>query len=198
MGRIKFTALPWAKLLLHVVCLLPFTYIVWAALADRLGTDPVKALLLLTGEWSIRLLILTLAITPLRQWLNMAKLLRYRRMLGLYAWFYVNLHFLVVLTYLFAWDWQIAQEELLERPYIVVGFLAWLFMLPLGVTSNNRAVRVLGHKWKKLHKLVYLIAILAWVHVFWQVRSSYFDAVLYGALILLLFYPRLKKVYETR
>lgn len=198
MSKQAVSGVPWAKPVLHILCLLPFAYIVWAALSESLGTDPVKALILLTGEWSIRILILTLAITPLRQWLNMPALLRYRRMLGLYAWFYVNLHFLVVLTYLFAWDWQIAQEELLERPYIVAGFLAWLFMLPLGVTSNKRAVRALGRNWRKLHKLIYLIAVLAWVHVFWQVRSSYFDAVLYGTLILLLFYPRLKKVYETR
>ncbi len=194
----KVSTLAWQKPLLHILCLLPFAYIVWAALSESLGTDPVKALLLLTGEWSIRLLILTLAITPLRQWLSMPKLLRYRRMLGLYTWFYANLHFLVVLTYLFAWDWQIAQEELSERSYIVVGFLAWLSMLPLGFTSNNKAVRALGRNWRKVHKLIYLIAVLAWVHVFWQVRSSYFDAVLYGTLILLLFYPRLKKVYETR
>ena len=188
----------WTKPVLHILCLLPLAYIVWAALSESLGTDPVKALILLTGDWAIRILILTLAVTPLRQWLNMPKLLRYRRMLGLYTWFYVNLHLLVVLTYLFGWDWQIAQEELLERPYIVVGFLAWLFMLPLGFTSNNKAMRALGRNWRKIHKLIYLIALLAWVHVFWQVRSSYFDAFLYGTLILLLFYPRLKKVYETR
>ncbi|MEX1670934.1 sulfite oxidase heme-binding subunit YedZ [Zhongshania guokunii] len=187
-----------AKPVLHLLCLLPLIYIVWAALSESLGTDPVKALLLMTGEWSIRLLLVTLAVTPLRQWLNMPKLIRFRRMLGLYAWFYASLHFLAVLTYLFGWDWDIALEELSERPYIIVGFLAWLFMLPLGVTSNAKAIRALGRNWKKVHKLIYFVAVLAWVHVFWQVRSSYFDAVLYGALILMLFYPRLKKVCETR
>jgi sulfoxide reductase heme-binding subunit YedZ len=186
-----------AKPILFLLCLLPLVFIVYAALTDGLGTDPVKALILMTGEWAIRFLLITLAVSPLRQWLSLPSLVRFRRMLGLYTWFYASLHFVVVLTYLFGWDWEIAKEELFERPYIVVGFLAWLIMMPLGFTSNKVAVRALGRKWRQLHKFVYIAAILAWVHVFWQVRSSYFDAALYGVILVVLFYPRLQKLRKT-
>jgi sulfoxide reductase heme-binding subunit YedZ len=193
----KVLASGFAKPILFLLCLLPLAFIIYAALTEGLGTDPVKALILMTGEWAIRFLLITLAVSPLRQWLSLPSLVRFRRMLGLYAWFYASLHFVVVLTYLFGWDWEIAKEELFERPYIVVGFLAWLIMVPLGFTSNNAAVRALGRKWRQLHKFVYIAAILAWVHVFWQVRSSYFDAALYGVILLVLFYPRLQKLRKT-
>jgi sulfoxide reductase heme-binding subunit YedZ len=193
----KVLASGFAKPILFLLCLLPLVFIVYAALTDGLGTDPVKALILMTGEWAIRFLLITLAVSPLRQWLSLPSLVRFRRMLGLYTWFYASLHFVVVLTYLFGWDWEIAKEELFERPYIVVGFLAWLIMMPLGFTSNKVAVRALGRKWRQLHKFVYIAAILAWVHVFWQVRSSYFDAALYGVILVVLFYPRLQKLRKT-
>lgn len=186
------------KPLLFVLCLLPFGLLAWAAVSDSLGPDPVKTLIHTTGEWSIRFLLITLAVSPLRDLSKAGWVLRYRRMLGLYAWFYTSLHLLIVATYLFGWDWAITKEELSERPYIIAGFLAWVLMVPLGLTSNNWAVRRLRQNWRRLHKLVYLAAGLAWLHIAWQTRSSYFDAVFYAALLLILFLPRIKKLVKNR
>ncbi|MBD2858955.1 sulfoxide reductase heme-binding subunit YedZ [Spongiibacter sp. KMU-158] len=184
------------KPLLFIVSLIPLGMLVWAALQNQLGTDPVKTLILETGEWALRFLILTLAVSPLKAWFAWTVVIRYRRMLGLYAWFYASIHLLIVLTYLFGWDWVIAKEELAERPYIFVGFAAWLLMVPLGLTSNNYAIRKLKKNWKSLHKLIYLIAVLAWLHLAWQIRASYLEALVYGLIIFCLFFQRLKKVYK--
>ncbi|MEX1667246.1 sulfite oxidase heme-binding subunit YedZ [Zhongshania arctica] len=186
-----------AKALVFVLCLLPLAYIVYAALSQSLGADPVKALIQLSGEWGIRFFILTMAISPLRAWLAWGWALRFRRMLGLYTYFYVSFHLLIVTTYLFAWDWTIVQEELAERRYIIVGFAAWLFMLPLAITSNNRAVRALRKNWGRLHMLVYPALFLAWLHIAWQVRSSYFDAALYAIVIIVLFSQRFQRLKNT-
>lgn len=186
------------KALLFFLCLLPFCLISYKVLTDGLGTDPVKALIHLTGEWSIRFLLLVFLVSPLRQWFRQLSLLRYRRMLGLYAWFYTSLHFLAVVTFLFAWDWLVFKEELVERPYVIVGFLAWLLMLPLGLTSNNYAVRLLRRRWSVLHRLIYPVMVLAWLHIAWQARSSYLDAFVYGLIIFVLFLPRIKILSKGR
>lgn len=183
---------PWAKPAVFALCSLPFVYIVYAVVADQLGPDPVKALIHVSGEWGLRLFLLAFAVTPFRQWFNLPGLVRFRRMLGLFVWFYVSLHLLIVVTYLFGWDWEITREELSERPYVIAGFVSWLLLVPLGLTSNKRAVRYLKKSWQRLHRLVYPAIALAWLHIAWQTRSSYFDAVVYGALILVLFLPRLK------
>ncbi|MFT7406170.1 sulfite oxidase heme-binding subunit YedZ [Zhongshania sp.] len=186
-----------AKALFFVICLLPLAYIVYAALNQNLGADPVKALIHMSGEWGIRFFILTMAIGPLRTWLAWGWALRFRRMLGLYTWFYVSFHLLIVTTYLFGWDWAIAQEELAERRYIFVGFAAWVLMLPMGLTSNNRAVRALRKNWARLHMLVYPALFLAWLHIALQVRSSYFDAALYAVIIIGLLFQRFQRFKNT-
>jgi sulfoxide reductase heme-binding subunit YedZ len=193
------TSMQWrnAKALVFVLCLLPLAYIVYAALSQSLGADPVKALIHISGEWGIRFFILTMAIGPLRAWLAWGWALRFRRMFGLYTWFYVSFHLLIVTTYLFGWDWAIAQEELAERRYIFVGFAAWILMLPLGLTSNNRAVRALRKNWGRVHMLVYPALFLAWLHIAWQVRSSYFDAALYAVIIIGLLFQRFQRFKNT-
>lgn len=200
----SFKAGDWNKLerragkpLIFVVLLLPGLALLWAALAEQLGTDPVKTLIIKTGEYSLILLIVTLAISPLRQWLAWGGLIRYRRMLGLYTWCYASLHFLIVLTYLFGWDWLIAREELSERPYIIAGFAAWMLVMPLALTSNNHAVRLLRYNWRRLHRLIYPAAGLAWLHLAWQVRASYLEALVYGLIIFCLLFQRLKKVFKS-
>ena len=186
-----------AKSLVFVLCLLPLAYIVYAALSQSLGADPVKALIHISGEWGIRFFILTMAISAVRAWLAWGWALRFRRMFGLYTCFYVSLHLLIVTTYLFSWDWTIAREELAERRYIFAGFAAWVLMLPLAITSNNRAVRALRKNWGRLHMLVYPALFLAWLHIAWQVRSSYFDAALYALVIIVLFSQRFQRFKNT-
>lgn len=161
-----------------------------------LGPDPAQALALATGEWSIRILIASLAITPLRYLFKAPKLWNFRRMIGLFALFYVSLHLLVFLMFLLQWQWGDIGKELVERPYITVGFLAFLLMLPLGLTSTLWAQRKLKRNWKRLHRAVYLINILAVLHVLWIVRSSYFDALLYGFLVFILLLYRILHNYS--
>ena len=164
---------------------------------NLLGPDPAQTLALETGEWSIRILIASLAITPLRYLLKMPELWSYRRMIGLFALFYISLHLLVFLMFLLQWQWGDIGREIIERPYITVGFTAFLLMLPLGMTSFQAAQRKLGRNWKRLHRLVYIINILAVLHVLWIVRSSYFDALLYGSLVSLCLGYRVLRHYSA-
>jgi methionine sulfoxide reductase heme-binding subunit len=184
--------------LLFLLPALYYFYAVYLALNGEniLGPDPAQALALATGEWSIRILIAALAITPLRYLLNLPKLWNYRRMVGLFALFYVCLHLLVFLMFLLQWQWADIGREIAERPYITVGFTAFILLLPLGFTSFQAAQRKMGRNWKKLHRLVYVINILAVLHVIWVVRSSYFDAVLYGSLVFICLAYRILRKYN--
>jgi methionine sulfoxide reductase heme-binding subunit len=188
------------KPVVFVLCLLPalwWFYVIWQVTqgAARLGPDPAKAIALVSGEWSIRMLVLALAITPLRYLLNMPILWRLRRMIGVYAFFYVSLHFLVFLLLLLQLNWADLGKEIVERPYITVGFVSYVILFLLAVTSFNAAQRKLGRNWKKLHRLVYLAGILAVLHLVWIVRSDFGEALLYGVLIaILLAYRFLHKI----
>jgi sulfoxide reductase heme-binding subunit YedZ len=188
------------KVFVFLVFLAPalyYFYAVFLALSgvNILGPDPAQALALATGEWSIRILIAGLAITPFRYLLKAPKLWDYRRMIGLFALFYVFLHALVFLMFLLQWLWRDIGREIVERPYITIGFAAFVLLIPLGLTSFQAAKRKLKRNWKRLHRTVYLINILAVIHVIWIVRSSYFDAVLYGSLVFILLLYRLLHKY---
>ena len=149
-----------------------------------------------TGEWVMRFMVLVLAATPLARW-GWPRLARYRRMLGLYAWFYATLHLLVFAQVYIGWSGEILLEELAERPYVLVGFLAWLILVPLGITSANSIRRKMGRNWRKFHKLTYAVAILGWLHLLWLSRSDVGDAVAYGIILLGLLTVRVKKVATT-
>ena len=189
------------KPVIFLLCLWPAAYLAYAVYLaftggeNLLGPDPAEFLALETGEWAIRLLIASLAITPLRYLLNAPVLFRYRRMIGVYAWFYVCLHLLVFLWFLLGWQWGNIGTEISERPYITIGFSAFVLLTPLAATSFNAAQRKLGRNWKRLHRLTYVCATLACLHVIWIVRSSYFDAVLYSGLVLVLLGYRLLRKY---
>jgi methionine sulfoxide reductase heme-binding subunit len=191
-----------AKPFVFVLFLLPAgymfytVYLAYTGGANLLGPDPPKALALMTGEWAIRVLIFALAITPIRYLFNWPYAWQFRRMIGLYAFFYTSLHFLVFLMFLLQWRWGAIGSEIVERPYITIGFAAYVLMTALAVTSFNRAQRKLGRNWKRLHRLVYVINLLAVMHVIWIIRSSYQDAVVYGGLVLLLLGYRLLRHYS--
>ena len=193
-----------SKPLVFVIFLLPAGYMFYAVYlaltggANLLGPDPPKALALITGEWAIRVLIFGLALTPIRYLFNWPYVWRFRRMIGLFAYFYTSLHVLVFLMFLLQWEWSAIGREITERPYITIGFAAFVLMTALAVTSFNRAQRKLGRNWKRLHRLVYVINVLAVMHVIWIVRSSYFDSVLYGGLVALFLGYRLLRHYSTR
>jgi sulfoxide reductase heme-binding subunit YedZ len=191
------------KSVVFILCLLPAAwlfysiYLAFSGGENLMGPDPAQFLSLQTGEWAIRLLIASLAITPLRYLLNIPSLFRLRRMMGLYAYFYVFLHLIVFLWFLLGWDFSAVGREIAERPYITIGFAAFVLLTPLAATSFNAAQRKLGRNWKRLHRLTYACAILGCMHLIWIVRSSYFDAVLYGGLTLVFLVYRVLRKYST-
>ncbi len=186
------------KPLVFVLALLPFIFLLIRTVQNDLGPDPVQELSLETGEWTLRFLILVLAVTPLRRMTNQVEFTRQRRMLGLFALFYATLHLTVWLVFLLEFQWFAIIEEILERPYITVGFSAYLIVLALGITSPRFMVRKLGKNWKRLHKLVYLAAVLGVLHLLWILRLDIGPAVFYGSLLALLLGYRVWFSLKTR
>lgn len=170
---------------------MPLFGLVYRASAGLLGPDVGKELIVEAGEWALRFLLLTLAISPLSKWKRLKSLVRYRRMIGLFSFFYATVHLLFVLTHILGWSLPVFIEEFAERPYMTAGILAWLLMVPLALTSNRRAQRKLGKRWKLVHRLVFLSAVLACIHLLWQVRSDYGEALLYSLVLLVLLLFRL-------
>jgi sulfoxide reductase heme-binding subunit YedZ len=178
------------RVAVFLACLLPFLLLARAVITNSLGPDPAEHLMHVTGEWVMRFLVLVLLGTPLARngWPQLA---RYRRMLGLYVWFYATLHLLVFAQVYIGWSGEQLIEELAERPYVLVGFLAWLVLVPLGITSAKAIRKKMGRHWRQLHKLTYAVAILGWLHLLWLSRSDVGDAVIYGGLFILLLGYRL-------
>ena len=174
------------KPVIFFMALIPFIWLLLKAFQNDLGPDPAQALSIETGEWTLRFLLLTLAITPFRQIFRMVEIARLRRMIGLFAFFYASIHFLSWMAFILAFRWLAIAEELVERPYITVGFLAYVILFLLGVTSTNSMVRRLGKNWKRLHKFVYAASILAIVHLLWILRTDVTEAVIYGVLLVIL------------
>lgn len=169
------------RLVVAVIAGLPFLYAVAGAVGwVDLGVDPGKELTLLLGQVALTGLLVTLAMTPLRQVTAWAGWLRVRRQLGLWAFFYATLHGLAFLVFLLGWQWAELLQEITERPYILVGSLAWLGLLPLALTSYKAAMRKLGKRWKTLHQLIYLITALALLHMLWVVRADMTQWLLYA------------------
>jgi sulfoxide reductase heme-binding subunit YedZ len=180
---------PAAKPLLWVLCLLPFAWLFHGAWADTLGPNPAEALIRSTGDWTLRLLCLTLAVTPLRQWTGQPALARFRRMLGLFTFFYAVLHFLSYAWLDMGLDPATIAADIPKRPFALVGFTALVLMLPLATTSFNRAIRALGAaRWQRLHKLVYVIVLLALLHFFWMraAKNDLAEVAVYGAIVAVL------------
>ena len=188
---------PALRTLVFGLALTPFLLIVQGVVTDALGPDPAEALMHRTGEWAMRLLVLVLAARPLAQW-GWPRLFLYRRMLGLFVFFYVSLHLLVFAQVYIGWRGDILLEELVERPYVMVGFAAWLLLLPLAVTSTHAMRRRLGKRWKQLHRAIYAIALLATLHLLWLSRSDIGDAVVYGVLFALLLGWRVRHYWRRR
>ncbi|WP_421881090.1 sulfite oxidase heme-binding subunit YedZ [Methylibium sp.] len=180
---------PAAKPLLFVASLLPFAWLLYGALANTLGANPAEALIRATGDWTLRFLCLTLAVTPLRQWTGQPALLRFRRMLGLFTFFYGVLHFLCYAWLDMGFDLAEITRDIPKRPFALVGFAALLLMAPLAATSFNRAIRALGAKrWQALHRLIYAVALLAILHFFWMrsAKHNYAEVAVYAAILAVL------------
>ncbi|MBS0466845.1 MAG: sulfoxide reductase heme-binding subunit YedZ [Proteobacteria bacterium] len=184
---------PAAKPLLHALCLLPLAWVVYAAALDRLGANPAEALIRSLGDWTLRLLCLTLALTPLRQALGLPALARFRRMLGVYTFLYALLHLLCYSGFDMGFDWGAIARDVAKRPFILVGMCAFALLLLLAATSFNRAMRWLGgRRWQLLHRSVYLIALLVLLHFYWMRagKNDFAEVALYGAIIGVLLLAR--------
>ena len=171
------------RILTFLICLIPFVLLLLKVLQNDLGPDPAKELALETGEWSIRFLLLALAMTPLRHLSGRMEFAQRRRMIGLFALFYASVHFLVWVIFLLGLRWGAILEEVVERPYITIGFSSFLILIVLGATSPRVMVRKLGKNWRRLHRLVYVAGVLAVIHLVWIVRTDLSEALLYGAIL---------------
>lgn len=179
-----------AKPLVFALALIPFGLLAYGAVDGDLGANPLETVIRTTGEWTLRFLMITLAVTPLRAVTGWSRLLRFRRMLGLFAFFYASVH-------LSSWVWL--DQELVwanivagiaERPYVTVGFTAWLLMLPLALTSTRAMMRRLGSRWKRLHRLVYAAAILGVLHFIWLVKADLLEPLVYAGILAVLLLAR--------
>ncbi|HZW50839.1 MAG TPA: protein-methionine-sulfoxide reductase heme-binding subunit MsrQ [Rudaea sp.] len=179
------------KPLVFIACLLPLAHLVWDAVQGTLGTDPVAQLEHRSGDWALRLLLATLAITPLRRISGWHKAIRFRRMLGLFAFFYVSVHLTIYLAIDLGGFWSQLLGEIIKRPYITVGFAAWLLLIPLALTSTQAMMRRLGRNWQRLHRLIYPIALLGVLHYFWLVKADHREPAVYLAIWVVLMMLRL-------
>ena len=185
---------PGAKAILIALCLLPFAWLVYGTIqsvmgGDALGANPAEKLIRATGDWTLRFLCTTLAVTPLRQMLGQPALARFRRMLGLFTFFYGCLHFLCYSWLDMGLAWDDIVRDIAKRPFILVGTSALLLMTPLALTSFNRAIKALGpSRWQALHRAVYAIALLALLHFFWMraAKSNFAEVAVYAVVIALL------------
>ena len=187
----------WIRRIVLLVALLPFVLLVMGVFQNSLGADPARTLALDSGRWALRFLLASLAITPLRELFGLSILAPLRRSLGLYALFYAALHFLVYVIFLLELRWSEIGSDILERPYITVGFTAFLILIALGITSPRSMVRRLGRKWKTLHRLVYAAAILSIIHLTWILRTDLFDAVIYGSILSVLLLYRVAGFFNA-
>jgi sulfoxide reductase heme-binding subunit YedZ len=194
-------ARPWTKGIIFLACLGPLAWLVWGAMNDALGANPAEALIRSTGEWTLRFLCLALAVTPLRQWTGWHALARFRRMLGLYTFFYALLHFLAYAWLDMGLDVPDIVRDVAKRPFILVGTAALLLLLPLAATSFDRAVRALGGgRWRALHRTVYVIAGLAVLHFFWMRagKNDFAEVAVYAAVLGVLLCWRAARALRAR
>ncbi|HEX2928325.1 MAG TPA: protein-methionine-sulfoxide reductase heme-binding subunit MsrQ [Candidatus Binatia bacterium] len=181
----------WLKPIVFGLCLIPFGQLAYQAYTDDLGANPIDTITRFTGSWSLIFLLASLAVTPLRRISGWNDLIKFRRMLGLFAFFYALLHFstFVVLDHFF--DFQRIGKDILKRPYVTAGFTAFVAMIPLALTSTAAMIRRLGKRWQKLHRLVYLAAVAGVIHFYWLVKSDIRRPAQYGAVLAILLGYRL-------
>jgi methionine sulfoxide reductase heme-binding subunit len=177
---------PAAKPVVFVLACLPLAWLFWAALADQLGANPAEALIRSLGDWSLRFLVVVLAITPLRVWVGWPAVARFRRMIGLFVFFYVCMHLLAYVWLDMGLDLAATVLDVIQRPFIWVGMTAWLLLTLMAATSFNRAIRALGaRRWQLLHRSVYAVAALAMLHFYWMRsgKNDFNEVLVYAAIL---------------
>jgi sulfoxide reductase heme-binding subunit YedZ len=174
------------KAAVFVAALIPTAWLVWATFTGNLGVNPAETLQLQTGRWGLRFLLLTLAVTPVRRLTGWNAIIRFRRMFGLFAFYYASLHLLTYLLLDQGFAWGAIAADIVKRPFITVGFAAFVLMVPLALTSTQASIRRLGRRWRTLHRLVYVAAICAAIHFIWKGKVIIGDPVTYAAILAVL------------
>jgi len=197
LAQLKPDQVKWIKAAVFALCLVPLARLAWLGTHHGLGANPIEYVTHSTGWWTLSFLLITLSVTPLRRLTGWNWLLRLRRMLGLFAFFYVSLHFVTYIWLDQFFDWRGMLKDIAKRPFITVGFTAFVLLIPLAATSTNAMVRRLGAKcWQRLHRAVYVIASLGVLHFWWLVKKDIREPLIFGTLLGLLFLARL--IYRNR
>lgn len=186
------------KPLIFLACLIPLGRLVWFAFYGGLGANPIEFVTRSTGTWTLTFLLITLSVTPLRRLTGRNDLIRYRRMLGLFAFFYACLHFTTYIWWDQFFDWAAIVKDVVKRPFITVGFTCFVLLIPLAATSTHAMQRRLKRRWQQLHRLVYFIAIGGVVHYWWLVKKDITQPVLYGLVLAVLLGFRLAYSFKHR
>jgi sulfoxide reductase heme-binding subunit YedZ len=194
--HLKF--LPWIKSAVFIACLIPFGRLLFQAYTDNLGANPVETITRSTGIWTLTFLLITLSVTPPRKISGLYWLIKLRRMLGLFAFFYVSLHFATFMVFDHFFDLQEIVKDVAKRPFITVGFASFLLLIPLALTSTSGMVIRLGRRWQQLHRLVYVAAIGGVIHFFWLVKADLRRPLIYGSVLGLLLAYRLIAIWQPK
>ncbi len=179
------------RLAVHLACLVPLAWLVWQVASGGAGANPIEYLTRGIGDWALRLLLITLSVSPLAKLLRRPVLLRYRRAVGLYVFFYALCHLTTYLWFDQFFDWGEIARDIAKRPFILAGFVTFLLLIPLAATSNRYAVVRLQHRWRQLHRLIYILACTALLHYWWLVRADFNKAWLYASILTALLGYRL-------
>ena len=177
---------------IFILSIIPFLIIFYKIFFNKLGPEPIKEITHFTGEWTLIFICLTLSMSPLKRFTNFIFWIKIRRMLGLFVFFYATLHLLtyVVIDYRFDWDQII--DDVVKKRYIFIGFAAWLLLIPLVITSSKKMIVMLKKRWKKLHRLVYIIAVFGALHYIWLSKTIFFKPLIYSIIIIVLLALRIK------
>ena len=184
----------WLKIVTHIGSLLPLALLIWAYWQNQLTVNPIQEITFRTGKTAVNLLVLSLAVTPVYIVFGFRQVIPLRKLLGLYAFLYVGLHFLVFVWLDYGLDLQLIWEAIFEKRYALVGFAGFLILIPLAITSTKGWMKRLGKNWKRLHRFVYLVALLAVVHYIWLVKSDIREPLIYGGVVITLLVLRLPPV----
>ena len=186
------------KLSIFISSLIPFLLITYKIFFNKLGPEPVKEITHFTGEWTLIFICLTLSMSPLQKFTNLNYWIKIRRMLGLFVFFYASLHLLTYIGIDYRFGWQPIFDDVVKKKYIFVGFAAWVLLIPLTITSSQKMLLLLKQNWKKLHRLIYIIAILGSLHFIWLSKTIYFKPLFYFLLIIVLLTLRInfKIIFE--
>ena len=180
------------KLSVFFLSLVPFLIIVYRIYYNQLGPEPVKEITHHTGEWTLIFIVLTLSMTPLKRITKSNIWISFRRMLGLFVFFYATIHLMTYVIIDYRFDWQQIYNDVLKKKYIFIGFSAWLLLIPLAVTSSQKMIKLLKQNWKKLHNLIYIIAIFGSLHYIWLSKTIFFKPLIFLVIILVLLASRIK------